>query len=328
MPYPRGYRRFRRKRAARSIQRSWRGKRRVVKRTSTRKLALINRRMQKKANDRVECKYIYQGWNKLRVPPSRAPIANGTMSTYQVWSTQLLTDILPLRAVGGLPTAATPVSAKILSANQREGKDVYISGIHVKLMFEFAAPASATTVYPPWADCHAIIVRERQNTTHNPAPGPGADDTLPDNTATIKVPTTVSVFNTDPDTATQYQQGNLLWKNMQSGHNYVIAAHKKVRLSSFPAATDAATPVQSLYVNSAKYMDFHYHPKCKVEYNTPLPDAAGTTAATQCPRVYRVIGQKNNVYCIFWSVMPTAPTGLLYTLPVCSGNTVCRFTDS
>lgn len=328
MPY---LRRGRRRRAARRIQRFFRhhrGKRRVVKRTSTRKLALINRRMNKLQNDRLECKYHYQGWNQLRVPPARAPVANGTMSTYQGWSTQLLTGIPPVSALAASAAALTDGARQILSANRREGKDVYISGIHAKLWFDFPLPTANTQKFPPWCDCHCAIVRERQNNSHNPAPNNAG--TLPDNTATVKVPTTVDVFNTDADTAANPQQGALMWKNMQSGKNYIVAAHKKIRLSGFPLAAAGAAPQPrqtAPYTNSAKFMDFHYHPKCKVEFNSPARSVAAT-AATECPDIYRLVGQKNNVYLIFWSVTPVAPPGYTYLPAICAGNTVTRFTDS
>lgn len=328
MPY---HRKHRRARAARRIQRAFRRRgRRIVKRTSTRKLALINRRMNLKASDRLECKYIYQGWNQLRVPPAHAPVANGTMTGYQTWSTQLLTGIQPISAKVQLVAAnvqPTVSRAGILSANFREGKDVYITGIHCKLWFDFPLPTSTTQRYPPWCDCHAVIVREKQNQSHNPPPS--NQGISPDNTATIKVPTTVDVFNTDPVDATNPQQGGLMWKNMQSGKNYVVAAHKKVRITGFPLATEAPTPgIYGQYANSAKYMDFHYHPKCKTEFNSPTQLPAAATATTSPPVIYSMVAQKNNCYLLFWSVTPVAPAGVVYLPAVCSGNTVTRFTDS
>jgi len=323
MPRLRRHYKRRHHRAARALQRF--ARRRVVKRTSTRKLALINRRMFKKADDRLECKYLYQGWNNIRVPPARAPVANGTMSTYQTWSTQLLTGIQPLRPQGQVAGAVS--MSQIVSANQREGKDVYISGIHVKLQFEFPA-STPTALLPPWCDCHCVIVRERQNSSHDPPPS--NSQVAPPSTASIKVPTTFSVFDTTHDTAANPQQGNLMWKNMQSGQNYIVAAHKKVRLAGFPVGESASgTPPTPIlvrplpYINSAKFMDFHYHPKCKVEFNSPTLDLTNNP-----PAIYEMVAQKNNVYCIFWSVTPVPPTGFTYTSPLCSGNTVTRFTDS
>lgn len=327
MPYKKRHKR----RKPGRLRRAFRGKRRVVKHTSTRKLALINRRMVKKSDDRIECKYLYNGWNSLRVPPARAPVANGTMSTYANWSTQLLTGIMPLTAQGKItPTGGNtyPLN-KILTANQREGKDVYISGVHVKAQFFFPDSLPTSHLLPPYVDCHMAIVRERQNNSHNPPPS--TTGIAPGPTATIKVPTTVSVFDTANDTAANPEQGNLLWKNMQSGQNYIVAAHKKVRLAGFPVLTGTAASDEALplpYVNSAKFVDFHYHPKCKVEFNSPTILAPGTSLQNAPPAVYEMVAQKNNIYLIFWSVTPVPPSGSVYTSPLCSGNCVTRFTDS
>ncbi len=309
-------------------RRSYR-KKRQVKRTSTRDLAKKNHRMLSKIEEEQEHKWLVNWFTTIRVPPANVPNANNA-GPFGEWSTQLCTGIAPLHApsIVGLPA--------INSAQTRIGQKIYLSAIYARVEFYFKQPATASH-FPPYCDCHVILVREKVNNTQVQSGSPGT-------TGAAEVPTTLELFDTSQLTGTpavpadeRVDLGNTLFRSMNNGDNLYIAARKSVRLSPMPlsdvtrAAYNSGANVPAIVTslaydlgpNSRKGVEMTYHPKCCAEYVTPDPATSAYTGLDQ------LVAKKNGCYLLAYCVMPQQqPAGQAWTAPLMSGLIKTRFTDS
>jgi len=306
-------------------------KKRPVKRTSTRQLAKKNHRMLSKIEEEQEHKWIVNWFTAIRVPSALTPNANNA-GPYGEWTTQLCT---------GIPALANSTlnGGLINSANQRIGQRIYLSAIYARVEFYFKKPAAGQH-YPPYCDCHAILVREKVNNTQ-------VEATLPGTVGNANVPTTLELFDTSNlvgSVATPADErvdlGNTLFRSMNNGDNLYIAGRKSVRLTTQPLvdvtraayAAGAAVPAivsalaYDLVAGARKGVDITYHPKCCAEYVTPsnLDHTAG-----QFLGLDQLVAKKNGCYLLAYCVMPQQePGGVAWTAPQMSGQIKTRFTDS
>lgn len=302
-----------------------------VKRTSTRQLAKKNARMLSKIEEEQEHKWIVNWFTAIRVPPAQTPNANNA-GPYGEWTTQLCTGIPPLG------NFAPSTNVALLSANSRIGQKVYLSAIYARVEFYFKKPAAGQH-YPPYCDCHAILVREKVNNTQ-------VEATLPGTLGNANVPTTLELFDTSnligtPATPTdeRVDLGNTLFRSMNNGDNLYIAARRSVRLTTQPlvdvtrAAYNAGANVPAivsalaydLVAGARKGIDMTYHPKCCAEYQTPTPVAS----PNQALGLDQLVAKKNGCYLLAYCVMPQQePGGVAWTAPQMSGQIKTRFTDS
>lgn len=302
-------------------------KKRPVKRTSTRQLAKKNHRLLSKIEEEQEHKWLVNWFDSIRVPPANIPNANNA-GPFGEWSTQLCSGIPPLHST---PQSVHPIQ----STNTRIGQKIYLSAIYARVEFYFKQPAAASH-YPPFCDCHVVLIREKVNNTQVQSGGTGFGAAI--------VPTTLELFDTSnlvgtPTTPAdeRVDLGNTLFRSMNNGDNLYIAARRSVRLSPQPLvdvtraayAAGAAVPaIQSalsydLGPNSRKGVDMTYHPKCCAEFVTPGQGVTNWAGLDQ------LVAKKNGCYLLAYCVMPQqSPAGTAWTAPLMSGQIKTRFTDS
>lgn len=312
-------------------------KKRSVKRTSTRQLAKKNHRMLSKIEEEQEHKWLVNWFTSIRVPPANAPNANNA-GPYGEWTTQLCTGIPPVFQINNQQTTQTVLN----SANSREGQKIYLSAIYARVEFYFKKPAAGQH-FPPYVDCHAVLVREKVNNSQVEAVAPNPGSAI--------VPTTLALFDTSNligTTGTPADQrvdlGNTLFRSMNNGDNLYIAARKSVRLTTQPlvdvtraqyASGAAVIPAIASALAydpgplSRKGVEMTYHPKCCAEYQTPSAVTGVTAAPFQALGLNNLVAKKNGCYLMAYCVMPQQdPAGQAWTTPLMSGQIKTRFTDS
>lgn len=133
-------------------------------------------------------------------------------------------DVLCLNSIrprSVLPTATSEIA--INTSNTREGAEVYISGIYLNVQFYWDMTTTDNLFYPPFATINYAIVRELKNQSALAANIPGS----------YQRPGPLDVFtnplqgqNTGagatPFSVPEGPLSNLVFRNMNNGHNYKI----------------------------------------------------------------------------------------------------------
>ena len=120
-----------------------------------------------------------------------------------------------------LPTATSDIALN--TSNTREGAEVYISGVYLNVQFYWDMTTESDQFYPPFATINYAIVREVKNISAVQASIAGS----------YVPPAVLDVFtnplqgqNTSagatPFATDEGPLGNLVFRNMNNGHNYKI----------------------------------------------------------------------------------------------------------
>ena len=284
-------------------------KKKPLKKTSAKKLAIRNAKAISKMEADEETKWVdlTATVNIAGAPADCLPFTE-TATANSVFP---LTLIEPRQSVN---TGTAPLRT-INTSNYRDGARVYLSGVYVKAQFFWPQIRDTTTArYPPFANISWAVVRELKN---NAAVDPYTPALYP---KPLDVWQVSGQFSQTLTAWTQQEAplGSLLFKNMNNGHNF-----KVLRKGSFclaaptmtqqgPAATLPATAVMSSYGsnptqltqtlphqfsnNSCKTITLKMHPKIKVRYRQ-LPEQDNATAVTD----EMIVPLENGLYFMYWS---------------------------
>lgn len=287
-------------------------KKKPLKRTSAKKLAIRNAKAISKMEADEETKWVdLTGTQNIAGAPADCLPFTETATANSVFP---LTLIEP-RQANMLTTGAVTVN----TSNYRDGARVYLSGVYIKAQFFWPQIRDTTTArYPPFANISWAVVRELKN---NAAVDPYTPALYPKPLDVWQVPGQFS------QTLTQWNQaqaplGSLLFKNMNNGHNFKVLRKGSFCLAAptmtiqgpregYSAPTTAATlssfgsnPNQLTQTlphqfsnNSCKTIAVKMHPKIRVRYRQ-LPElAAGQTNVTN----EQLVPLENGLYFMYWS---------------------------
>ncbi len=286
-------------------------KKRPLKRTSAKKLAIRNAKAISKMEADEETKWVD---NTATVNIAGAP-ADCLPFTETVTGNSVypLTLIEP-RQQREQPAGSAPRT--INTSNYRDGARVYLSGVYIKAQFFWPQIRDTTTArYPPFANISWAVVRELKN---NAAVDPYTPALYPKPLDVWQVPSQFSQTLT-AWTQAEAPLGSLLFKNMNNGHNFKVLRKGQFCLAAptmtqqGPASTLPATAVMSSYGsnpvqltqtlphqfsnNSCKTISIKMHPKLKCRYRQ-LPE----TPSEQLPVTNeQLVPLENGLYFMYWS---------------------------
>jgi len=288
-------------------------KKKPLKRTSAKKLAIRNAKAISKMEADEETKWVdLTGTLNIAGAPADCLPFTETATANSVFP---LTLIEPRQAnMLGAGQAAT-----VNTSNYRDGARVYLSGVYVKAQFFWPQIRDTTTArYPPFANISWAVVRELKN---NAAVDPYTPALYPKPLDVWQVPGQFSQTLT-AWTQAEAPLGSLLFKNMNNGHNFKILRKGSFCLAAptmcqqGPAAVTTGAPagaVMSSYGtnpnqlnqalphqfsnNSCKTITLKMHPKIKVRYRQ-LPELVTDNSQVTNEQL---VPLENGLYFMYWS---------------------------
>lgn len=320
-------------------------KKKPLYKQSAKKLALANRRALKKMEAEEEYKWIDESQSAVR------------MVCFPETSTQSV-DCLNLIEPLNVDTVDDQPEQMLNTSNRRIGSQVYISGIYLNLQFYWPQITARTQFYPPFATINYAVVLQKKNAAAVTANLPDNQEALVTNVFVnpLADESTTSPTNNPSFSVAQAPLGNLVFLNMNNGHNYrvlhkgqfvlpapaqvnrypLVDTHtlsiagndlKFAQASTFKddASTDWTT--HQFSGNACRTVKIRIHPKCKTRYlqveNNALLENANSRPI------------ENGIYLMYWtdctgssSRWDSPPGGGTYTGPHMTANWRTRFTDS